>query len=209
MYNFIQSKPGEVFQAVRDAIDAGYRHIDCAYNYLNEAEVGTGIKSKIDQGIVKREDLFVCSKLWNTFHRPDLVEPALQNSLKDLQLSYLDLYLIHFPTAFQEGGDRYPKDEQGKVVFSNVDFCDTWKAMEELVHKGLVKSIGISNFNSKQMERILACASIPPAVNQIEVHPYMSQTKLVEFCKAKNVAVTAYSPLRSQDRLKYGLDFRK
>lgn len=196
----LQSKPGEVTQAVQDAIDTGYRHIDCAFNYLNEAEVGAGIKSKVDQGVVERGDLFVCSKLWNTFHQPDLVETALKSSLKDLQLEYLDLYLIHFPTAFQEGGDRYPRDDQGKVIFSDVEICDTWKAMEELVRKGLVKTIGVSNFNSEQLDRVLKCATIPPAMNQIEMHPYLNQRKLVEFCKARNVAVTAYSPLRSQDR---------
>ncbi|ODM90218.1 Aldo-keto reductase family 1 member B10 [Orchesella cincta] len=195
-----KSKPGEVTQAVKDAIDAGYRHIDGALIYQNEPEVGAGIKAKIDEGVVKREDLFVVSKLWNNSHRPDLVEPAIKTTLKDLGLEYVDLYLIHWPCAFKEGGDLTPKDAEDKLIFSDADFVDTWKAMEEVAKKGLAKSIGVSNFNSEQLERLLSSSSITPVTNQVECHPYLNQRRLIEFCKSKNISITAYSPFGSPDR---------
>nr|CAH7752802.1 unnamed protein product [Callosobruchus chinensis] len=176
-----KSKPGEVEQAVKDAIDLGYRHIDCAYVYGNEKEVGAALKAKLNDGTVKREDLWVTSKLWNAFHRPDLVEKALKESLKNLQLDYLDLYLIHWPVAYK--------------------YVDTWKALEECVRKGLTKSIGLSNFNSKQIERVLSIATIKPVMDQVECHPYLNQKKLIEFCRSKNIAVTGYSPLEDPQLL--------
>lgn len=195
-----KSLPGQVTQAVQNAIDAGYRHIDCAFIYGNEKEVGCGIWNKMDEGKVKRRDLFITGKLWNTFHRPDLVEGSVRATLKNLELSYLDLYLMHWPLAYKEDGDLFPVDDEGKILFSDVDFVDTWKAMEKLVSLGLVKSIGLSNFNKSQIEKILAIATVAPVVNQVECHPYLNQKRLIDFCKSKDIKVTAYSPLGSPDR---------
>ncbi len=171
---------------------------------MNEEAIGAGIKAKIEEGVVKRKDLYIVSKLWNTFHRRDLVKVGLQQSLDRLGLDYLDLYLIQYPTAFKGKGhsfERYPMDAYGKVDYADVDICDTWNAMEVMVNKGLVKSIGVSNFNRNQLERILETCDIPPAIVQLEVHPYFNNTNLVDFCRSKNIQVTAYSPLCSPHRI--------
>ncbi|XP_055938939.1 aldo-keto reductase family 1 member B1-like isoform X2 [Argiope bruennichi] len=195
-----KSKPGEVLNAVKVAIDVGYRHIDCALAYQNENEVGQAIKEKIADGTIKREDIFVTSKLWNTYHRKEKVPECCNLSLKALGLDYLDLYLIHWPIAYKEGTELFPKNEKGEMLCENIDFKETWKGMEEVYEKGLVKSIGLSNFNSEQIKTILSICKIKPTVLQVECHPYLNQNKLIEFCKSHNIAVTAYSPLGSPDR---------
>ncbi|KAJ1521064.1 hypothetical protein ONE63_002770 [Megalurothrips usitatus] len=195
-----KSKPGEVEQAVKDAIDVGYRHIDGAFFYENEPEVGKGVKAKIAEGVIKREDIFITSKLWNTFHRPDLVVDACKKSLKNFGVDYLDLYLIHWPMGYEEEGELFPLNPDGSVRYSEVDYVETWKELEKCVQLGLVKSIGVSNFNSEQIERILKICKIKPVVNQVECHPYLNQKKLLDFCKARDILITAYSPLGSPDR---------
>jgi len=145
-----------------------------------------------------RKDLFITSKLWCTkFHN---VEAACRKSLTDLQLEYLDLYLIHWPMGYQEGEEKFPKNEKGEVLVSDIDYLETYKGLEDVLKTGKVKSIGVSNFNSQQIERILKEATIRPAVNQVECHPYLNQKKLIDFCRQRDIVVTAYSPLGSPDR---------
>ncbi|KAJ7372930.1 Alcohol dehydrogenase [NADP(+)] [Desmophyllum pertusum] len=194
-----KSKPGEVANAVKVAIQAGYRHIDCAAAYGNEKEIGEALKSCLGSE-VKREDLFITSKLWNTKHNPVDVRPALMHTLEDLGVDYLDLYLIHWPTAWKDGDVSFPKDEEGNLIYANHHPCDTWQAMEKLVDDGLIRAIGLSNFNSKQVDEIMSKGRIKPAVLQVECHPYLNQAALVEHCKKQDVVVTAYSPLGSPDR---------
>ncbi|XP_065838375.1 aldo-keto reductase family 1 member A1-like [Oscarella lobularis] len=194
-----KSKPGEVKRAVEHAIDVGYRHIDCAYIYGNEREIGEAFKTKIGTTI-ERKDIFVTSKLWNTRHHPDDVRPSLQESLDRLQLDYIDLYLIHWPTGFERGEALFPRNEDGTVRYDTTHYMDTWREMEKLVDDGLVKHIGLSNFNARQTREVHEKSRIKPAVLQCESHPYLTQARLVDVCRELNVVFEAYSPLGSPDR---------
>lgn len=196
------SKPDEVRKAVKYALETGYRHLDCAYVYRNEDEVGQGIR----ESGVPRSEIFVTSKLWNTHHRKEYVKSAVKASLEALGLEYLDLYLIHWPVSFINTGkpedtpvvptlDYLIPKKDGVVQIEEVDPLETWKAMEELVEQGLVKAIGLSNFTIEKIQHVLDHCKIKPAQLQVELHPGLQQPELVDFCHKHGIQVTAYSPL--------------
>ncbi|KAK9522691.1 hypothetical protein VZT92_019139 [Zoarces viviparus] len=196
-----KSAPGQVKQAVLEALDCGYKHIDCAAAYSNEQEVGEALAIRVGPGkTLRREEVFITSKLWNTKHDPEDVEEACRTTLAHLGLSYLDLYLMHWPMAFQRGKELMPRREDGSICYSDTHYRDTWAALESLVDKGLVKAIGLSNFNARQTDDIINMARHKPVVNQVECHPYLSQADLLSHCRSVAVCVTAYSPLGSGDR---------
>lgn len=182
-----RSDKEKITQAVEYAVvKTGYRHIDCASIYENEKEIGKAFLRMFSAKKAKREEIFVTSKLWNTDHHPRNVEKACRQTLKDLQLEYLDLYLIHWGIAFANDKDLEP-----------VSIQETWRAMEQLVEKGLVRSIGVSNFTTPMIVDLLSYAKIKPVVNQIEIHPYNTQEELINYCHKQQIQVTAYSPLGS------------
>jgi len=192
---------GAMMEAIKNAIDSGYRHIDCAYVYQNEEAIGEAIKGKIDEGRVKREDLFITSKLWCTFHSKEKVLAGFQATLKALKTPYLDLYLMHAPYGLiEDTTELFPCDSSNMLHGSNVDYLETWAAMEMLVEKGLVKSLGISNFNAAQTQRLLDSCTIKPVTNQVECHPYLNNEKLRQFSAEKGIILTAYAPLGSPSK---------
>ena len=182
--------------ATRDALDAGFRHFDCAERYGNEREVGEALQAGLAAGGIAREDIFVTTKLWNTNHRPERVEPAFEASCARLGLTYLDLYLSHTPFAFQPGDEQDPRDQNGNVLYDHdVTLLDTWRALESLVDHGKCRAIGLSDVGLNELKPIYESARIKPAVVQVESHPYLPETELLEFCKEKGVVFLAFAPL--------------
>ena len=188
--------PALTITATRDALAAGFRHFDCAERYGNEREVGSALQAGLAAGGIAREDIFVTTKLWNSNHRPARVAPAFQASLNKLALNYLDLYLIHTPFAFQPGDNQDPRDQNGNVLYDrDITLLDTWKAMESLVDHGQCRAIGLSDITLDELKPIYASARIKPAVVQVESHPYLPETELLEFCKQNNIVFLAFAPL--------------
>jgi alcohol dehydrogenase (NADP+) len=182
--------------ATRDALEAGFRHLDCAERYRNEREVGAALQAALAAGGLAREDLFVTTKLWNTNHRPERVAPAFEASLDRLGLDYLDLYLIHTPFAFQPGDEQDPRDHDGNVVYDHgVTLLDTWRAMESLADRGRCRAIGLSDISLNALLPIYESARIKPAVVQVEAHPYLPETELLEFCQEQGIVFLAFAPL--------------
>ena len=199
---------------IGDAIEVGYRHFDSAADYGNEAETGAGLKAAMDAGLCQREDLWITSKLWNTYHSRDHVRHACERSLADLGLDYLDLYLIHFPISLKyvPFEDRYPPEwvfdpqaENPRMEPVHVPISETWAGMEDLVREGLVKNIGICNFGVSLIRDLLAHSEIAPAVLQIESHPYLTQDKLLRYCEQEDIVTTAFSPLGALSYFSLGM----
>ena len=186
----------ETRNATKVALDAGFRHLDCAERYRNEEQVGEAILEGIRGGSFAREDLFVTTKLWNSNHRPERVKPAFEASRARLQLDYIDLYLIHTPFAFQPGDNQEPRDADGNVIYDDgVTLMDTWRAMESLRESGKLKAIGLSDVGLEQLREVFESATIKPAVVQVEAHPYLPQTDILDFCNKNGIVMLAFAPL--------------
>lgn len=190
---------GTATEAVKTALESGYRHIDCAPIYLNEADVGAAFETVFQQGDIKRFDVWVTSKLWCNRHRPDLVKGALEATLADLKLKYLDLFMIHWPIVFRADVHR-PEQPEDFVRLEEMPIIDTWRALEACVDAGLCRNIGVCNFSVKKLKSLLPECRIKPSANQVECHPFFPQSDLFEFCKSEQIQLVAYSPLGSGDR---------
>ena len=188
--------PAETIIATRNALEAGFRHFDCAERYRNEKEVGRALEEWRAERGVGREELFLTTKLWNTNHRPERVRPAFEESLRRLRIDYLDCYLIHTPFAFQPGDEQDPRDEKGDVIYDNgVSLLDTWRALEDLVDDGTCRAIGLADVTLEKLVSIYEPARIKPAVVQVEAHPYLPETELLEYCKERGIVLLAFAPL--------------
>ncbi|KAG9235872.1 putative alcohol dehydrogenase [Amylocarpus encephaloides] len=199
--------PGQMQAAVLAALDAGYRHLDCAWYYKNESEVGSALQSWLTANPnVKRKDIFVTTKVWTHLLEPDDVEWSLNNSLQNLKVDYVDTFLIHWPFASERTDDREVKlGADGKYIIKKeltANLAPAWRAMESLQLSGKTRSIGVSNYDIHHLEALLAYAEIRPAINQVEIHPYFPNTELIEFCKMNDILPVAYSPLGSQGQVK-------
>jgi alcohol dehydrogenase (NADP+) len=183
-------------QAIKTALEVGFRHLDCAEAYNNEDVVGSAMREAFEAGTVRREELFVTTKLWNNNHRPERVGPALDASLRRLQLDYVDCYLIHTPFAFRPGDEQQPRDEHDQPIYdSGVSLSETWAAMERLVDEGKCRSIGLSDVRLEKLEEVFATARIKPAVVQVESHPYLPEWELLDFCQREAIVLLAFAPL--------------
>jgi diketogulonate reductase-like aldo/keto reductase len=188
--------PAVTRQATRAALEAGFRHLDCAERYRNEEVVGHAMSDALKAGTLRREELFVTTKLWNSNHRPERVKPAFDASRRRLGLDYIDCYLIHTPFAFQPGDEQDPRDEQGRVIYDKtITLADTWRALERLVEDGYCRSIGLSDVKLEKLKEIVAIARIKPAVVQVESHPYLPEWELLEFCRGQGIVVQAFAAL--------------
>lgn len=182
--------------AVKCALESGFRHFDCAERYRNEDRIGVAFQEVFTAGQIRREDVFITTKLWNTNHRPERVKPAFEASCQRLQIDYLDCYLIHTPFAFKPGDDQDPRDASGHVIYDReTRLIDTWRALESLVDEGHCKSIGLSDITLDVLKTIVAAARIKPAVVQIESHPYLPEWDMLEFCKQHGIILLAFAPL--------------
>jgi diketogulonate reductase-like aldo/keto reductase len=201
-----EGSKGESYKAALHALKTGYRHLDCAWFYQNENEVGDAVRDFLKENpSVKRSDIFICTKVWNHLHEPEEVKWSFESSLKNLGMDYVDLYLVHWPIAAEKDDNYMPKlNEKGQYVIKK-DLTEnhepTWRAMEEIYNSGKARAIGVSNWTIPQLKKMLQFAKVKPAVNQIEIHPFLPNEELVNFCFENDILPEAYSPLGSQNQV--------